>query len=69
MQVGLQQNGINAPPPLFLSDPLPSDVLTRFSTSNLALRTREREQDSATIYQYNVATEFRLPFDSTVELA
>lgn len=69
VQVGLQQQGLGNPAPVLLSQALPSDILTRFNTANLALRTREREQQSATIYQYNVALEYRLAQDSTLELA
>jgi hypothetical protein len=69
VQVGLEQQGLNAPPPLRLSDPLPSDILTRFRTENLALRTRERENRSATIQQWNIAAEFTVASDATIELA
>lgn len=69
VQVGLEQQGLNAPPPIRLSDPVPSDILTRFRTENLALRTRERENRSATIQQWNIATEFTVASDATFEVA
>lgn len=69
VQVGLQQAGLNAPPPLRLSDPLPADALTRFRTDTLTLRTRERENRSALIQQWNVALEFSVLDDATLEIA
>jgi hypothetical protein len=69
VQVGLEQQGVGAPPPVRLSDPLPPDVLTRFRTENLALRTRERESRSALIQQWNAALEFTVMQDATFEIA
>jgi len=69
VQVGLQQTGLNAPPPIRLSDPLPADILTRFRTENLALRTRERENRAALIQQWNAAFEFTVAQDATFEVA
>jgi hypothetical protein len=69
VQVGLIQQGINQPPPILLSDPVPTDILTRFNTQNLALRTRERDNRAALIQQWNFAVEFTVTSDSTFEVA
>lgn len=67
VQAGLVVAGNRAP--LRLSDAIPSNILSTANSSDVALRAREREQRSATIYQGNVAVETRLPLESSLEVA
>ena len=57
------------PAPVRLSDPLPSGVLSNFDSRNIALRTREREQRSGRIQQFNLAVQYRVSKASTFEVA
>ncbi len=57
------------PAPVRLSDPLPAGVLSNFDSRNIALRTREREQRSGRVQQFNVAVQYRLTKASTFEVA
>lgn len=68
IQPNLDQIG-SGPPPLLLSDPIPSGVLTEFDSRTIQLRTRERGFWAATVHQWNVALQFLLPMDSNLELA
>ncbi|MFN7544269.1 MAG: carboxypeptidase regulatory-like domain-containing protein [Acidobacteriota bacterium] len=57
------------PAPVRLSDPIPAGVLSSFDSRNIGLRTRERDQRSGRIQQFNLAIQFRLNQSSTFELA
>ena len=57
------------PPPLRLSDPIPAGVLSNFNSRNVALRTREQEQSSGLIQQWNVALQFQVTRASVFEMA
>ncbi|MCS7026763.1 MAG: carboxypeptidase regulatory-like domain-containing protein [Bryobacteraceae bacterium] len=57
------------PPPIRLSDPIPSGVLSNFDSRLVTLRTREREQRSGLIQQWNVALQFQVSRASTFEMA
>jgi hypothetical protein len=57
------------PAPVRLSDPLPAGVLSNFDSRNIALRTREREQRSGRIQQFNLAIQFKVNKASTWEVA
>jgi hypothetical protein len=59
----------SGPPPIRLSDPFPPGFLDRYVPGRLTLTARDREQDAATVYQWNTAAEFLLPWDSTLEVA
>jgi hypothetical protein len=55
--------------PIGLSDPFPAGFLSNFNPSNVSVKARERNQQAATVYQWNVATEVLLPFQTTMEVA
>lgn len=57
------------PAPVRLSDPLPSGVLSNYDSRNVALRTRERDQRSGLIQQFNVAVQYRIDKSSSFEVA
>jgi hypothetical protein len=57
------------PAPVRLSDPLPSGVLSNFDSRTIGLRTREREQRSGRIQQFNLALQYRVSRSSTWEVA
>jgi hypothetical protein len=57
------------PAPIRLSDAIPNGVLSNFDSRLVALRTREREQRSGLIQQWNVALQFQLTRASTFEVA
>jgi outer membrane receptor protein involved in Fe transport len=57
------------PAPVRLSDPLPNGVLSNYDSRTVALRTREREQRSGRIQQFNVAVQYRVSKASTFEVA
>ncbi|MBY0508312.1 MAG: carboxypeptidase regulatory-like domain-containing protein [Bryobacteraceae bacterium] len=57
------------PAPVRLSDPLPANVLSSYDSRNVALRTRERQQRSGSVQQFNLAVQYRLSKSSTFETA
>lgn len=57
------------PAPVRLSDPLPAGVLSNFDSRTIGLRTRERDQRSGRIQQFNVAVQYRVSRSSTWEVA
>ncbi len=57
------------PAPVRLSDPLPQGVLSNFDSRNIGLRTRERDQRSGRIQQFNLAVQYRVSKSSTFEMA
>ena len=61
----------NGPPPLQLSDPVPGNFLdtSAISTTNLAFNSRWPDFEAATVTQWNVATEYLLSGNSTLEVA
>jgi hypothetical protein len=69
-RVTLQRIG-NGPPPLQLSDPVPGNFLdtSAIDPRNLAFNSRWPDFKAATVTQWNVATEFLLTGNSTLELA
>lgn len=68
IQPTLQRVG-TGPAPVRLSDPLPDGVLSNFDSRNIALRTRERDQRSGRIQQFNLALQYRVTQASTFEVA
>jgi len=56
-------------PPVRISDPLPAGMLSNYNPATVSLKSRDRDQNSATVYQWNTAMQFLLPWDSTFELA
>ena len=69
-RVTLQRAG-NGPPPLLLSDPVPSTFLDTgaISPTNLSFNSRWPQFEAATVTQWNVATEYLVTGNSTVEVA
>jgi hypothetical protein len=61
--------GTGTSSPIGLSDPFPSDFLSNYNPSTVSVKARERDQQAATVYQWNLATEVLLPFETTMELA
>lgn len=57
------------PAPVRLSDPLPAGVLSNFDSRTIGLRTRERDQRSGRIQQFNLAVQYRVSRSSTWEVA
>ena len=52
-----------------LSDPFPPNLLVNYNSSTVSVKARARDQQAATVYQWNIASEVLLPFESTFELA
>jgi hypothetical protein len=67
IQASLVGTGNNSP--IGLSDPFPANLLANYDPSTVSVKARERDQQAATIYQWNVATEVLLRWESTIELA
>lgn len=57
------------PAPIRVSDAIPAGVLSNFDSRLVALRTRERDQRSGLIQQWNVALQFQVSRASTFEMA
>jgi len=57
------------PAPIRLSDAIPNGVLDRFDSRLVTLRTREEQQRSGLIQQWNFATQFQVTRASTFEMA
>ncbi|MBM3727866.1 MAG: TonB-dependent receptor [Acidobacteria bacterium] len=57
------------PAPIRVSDPIPNGVLSNFDSRLVTLRTRERDQRSGLIQQWNVALQFQTTRASTFEIA
>ncbi|MDX2269559.1 MAG: TonB-dependent receptor [Bryobacter sp.] len=68
IQANLQRVG-TGPAPLKLSDPIPSGVLSNFDSRTVGLRTREFEQRSGLIQQWNIAVQYQVDRASTFEVA
>ena len=66
--ITLSQIG-SGPPPFKLSDPVPAGIFTNYNTSTLSLKAREADYHAARIQQFNLATQFLLPMNSTFEVA
>ncbi|MFN0105831.1 MAG: carboxypeptidase regulatory-like domain-containing protein [Bryobacteraceae bacterium] len=67
-QARLQRVG-TGPAPLRLSDAIPANVLSNYDSRTVGLRTREENQRSGLIQQWNIATQLQLDRASTFELA
>jgi hypothetical protein len=59
----------SGPPPILLSSPFPPDLLENYDSKRVSVKARADEQDAATVYQWNTAVEFLLPWESTLEVA
>ncbi len=59
----------SGPPPVRLSDPFPADLTSNYNPANVSVKARSEDQDAARIQQWNIATELRLAWDSTFEVA
>ena len=61
--------GTGTSSPIGLSDPFPPNLLVNYNPSTVAVKARARDQQAATVYQWNIASEVLLPWESTFELA
>ena len=52
-----------------ISDPFPTSLLTSYNPTTVSVKAQERNQQAATVYQWNLATQFLLPGKTTFELA
>lgn len=52
-----------------LSDPFPAQLLASYDPATVAVKARERDQQAATVYQWNLASQFLLTGSTTAELA
>jgi outer membrane receptor protein involved in Fe transport len=59
----------SGPPPIRLSDPFPANLTANPIPSRVSVKARARDQDASTIQQWNAASEFLLPWASTLEVA
>lgn len=59
----------SGPPPLLISDPIPAGILDNYNPSTVGLRTREYNQQSGAVQQWNVALQFKTSRASTLEFA
>ena len=66
--ITIQQIGSGAPP-FKLSDPVPSGIFSNFNTNIISLRAREKDFKAARIQQFNVALQYLVTKDSTLEVA
>ncbi len=57
------------PPPFKLSDPVPNNMFTNVNTNIVSLRAREKDYRAAKIQQFNLALQYLLPANSTLEVA
>lgn len=57
------------PAPLRLSDAIPANVLSSYDSRTVGLRTREFDQRSGLIQQWNLATQFQVSKAATFEVA
>ncbi|MPZ20043.1 MAG: hypothetical protein GEV06_19330 [Luteitalea sp.] len=61
--------GAGTSSPIGVSDPFPSDLLADYDPSTVSVKARERDQQAARVYQWNVASEVLLGWATTFELA
>jgi len=66
--VTLAQVG-TGPPPFKLSESVPSGIFETINSRIISLRARERDYRAARVQQFNVAMQFLMPGDSTLEAA
>src|SRR5262249_8504131 len=59
----------SGPPPFKLSEPVPSGIFANYNSSIISLRAREPNYHAAHIQQFNIATQYLLPRNSTLEIA
>jgi hypothetical protein len=52
-----------------VSDPFPASLLTSYNPSTVAVKAQQRNQQAATVYQWNLATQFLLGGGTTAEIA
>ena len=54
---------------VLLSDPFPSSLLTSYNPTTVSVKAQQRTQQAASVYQWNLASQFMLPGKTTFELA
>jgi hypothetical protein len=52
-----------------ISDPFPADLLTSFNPTTVSVKARQYDGQAATVYQWNLATQFLLGAKTTFEVA
>jgi hypothetical protein len=57
------------PPPILLSQPVPSTIFNTYNTALISLTARQQDYHAALIHQFNLALQYQLPLHSTLELA
>jgi hypothetical protein len=57
------------PPPLLLSQAVPSTIFNTYNTAIISLTARQQNYHAALIHQFNVAVQYQLPLKSTLEIA
>ncbi len=57
------------PAPFKLSDPVPSGIFTSYNSNIVSLRAREPDYHAARVQQFNLAMQYLLPMQSTLEIA
>jgi hypothetical protein len=67
----LQSTGTtsSATPAIKLSDPFPTGILSSYTSNTVSVHARDRDQQAATIRQWNIAAEMQLGWQSSVEAA
>lgn len=68
ISVNLTEVG-SGPPPLTLSQPVPSNIFDTYNTTTISLTARQPDYHAALIEQFNIALQYQLPLQSTVEFA
>jgi hypothetical protein len=61
--------GPSATPAVILSDPFPASMLANYNSNTVTVKGRNRDQQAATIQQWNIAAEMQLPWQSSLEVA
>ena len=59
----------SGPPPILLSQPVPSTIFNTYNTQIISLTARQPDYHAARIYQFNLALQYSLPLKSTFEVA
>ena len=61
--------GPSATPAVILSDPFPASMLANYNPSTVSVKGRDRNQQAATIQQWNAAAQLQLRWQSSLEVA
>jgi outer membrane receptor protein involved in Fe transport len=67
--VSITLNGTSSTPATYLSSTIPSNILTQYNTSTLALKARDKDWRQPQVEQYNLALQYQLPAQQLIEVA